>query len=254
MKRSLALVGFTALALAACSKKSSDAVGSNADNGQHVAVAPVPPPPGKQWTDVVSQTADGGYVMGNPNAPVKLVEYASLSCPHCKHFEETGVEPLKSKYISSGKVSWEFRSYLIHSMDAPLTLLASCRGPDPFFPLTEQLYAQQDAMMNKFIAMPVAEQQRMAALAPIDNFKAQMEAGGLYGFFAARGLPRAQADACLSNQKAIDQITAHQSKYQEDGINQTPTFVINGVQWDTPNPQGEIWPQLDAALAQATGG
>jgi protein-disulfide isomerase len=252
MKRSIALLTLSALALAACSKKSADT--TSAVSAPKAPIAAVPPPPGKQWTDVVEATPEGGFRMGNPNAPVKLVEYASLSCPHCKHFEETGVEPLKSKYIGSGKVSWEFRSFMIHPMDAPLTLLASCRGPEPFFPLAEQLYAQQDAMMNKFIAMPVAEQQRMAALAPIDNFKAQMEAGGLYGFFAARGLPRAQADACLSNQKAIDQITAHQSKYQEDGINQTPTFVINGVQWDTPNPQGEIWPQLDAALAQATGG
>jgi len=252
MKRSIALLTLSALALAACSKKSADT--TSAVSAPKAPIAAVPPPPGKQWTDVVDVTPEGGFRMGNPNAPVKLVEYASLSCPHCKHFEETGVEPLKSKYISSGKVSWEFRSFLIHAMDAPLTLLASCRGPEPFFPLTEQLYAQQDAMMNKFIAMPAAEQQRIAALAPVDNFKAQMEAGGLYGFFAARGLPRAQADACLSNQKAIDQLTAHQSKAQEDGINQTPTFVINGVQWDTPSPGGEIWPQLDAALGQATGG
>ena len=252
MKRSIALLTLSALALAACSKKSADA--TSAVSAPKGPIAAVPPPPGKQWTDVVEATPEGGFRMGNPNAPVKLVEYASLSCPHCKHFEETGVEPLKSKYISSGKVSWEFRSFLIHPMDAPLTLLASCRGPEPFFPLAEQLYAQQDAMMNKFIALPVAEQQRMAALAPVDNFKAQMEAGGLYGFFAARGLPRAQADSCLSNQKAIDQLTAQQNKAQEDGINQTPSFVINGVLWDQPSPGGEIWPQLDAALGQATGG
>jgi protein-disulfide isomerase len=252
MKRSLALITLSALALAACSKKSADTTGAvSAPQGP---IAAVPPPPGKQWTDVVEATADGGYRMGNPNAPVKLVEYASFSCPHCKHFEETGVDPLKSKYVSTGKVSWEFRSFLIHSMDAPLTLLMRCRGPEPFFALTEQLYAQQDAMMNKFIALPAAEQQRMAALAPIDNFKAQAEAGGIYGFFAARGLPRAQADACLSDQKQIDQITAWQSKYQEAGVNGTPTFAINGVLWDQPSPGGEIWPQLDAALTQATGG
>lgn len=252
MKRSIALLTLSALALAACSKKSADTTG--AVSAPKAPIAAVPPPPGKQWTDVVEATPEGGFRMGNPNAPVKLVEYASLSCPHCKHFEETGVEPLKSKYVSTGKVSWEFRSFLIHPMDAMLTLLTACRGPDPYFALTEQLYAQQDPMMAKYIAMPAAEQQRIAALAPVDNFKAQAEAGGMYGFFAARGLPRAQADACLSNQKAIDQLTANQNKYQEDGINETPTFVINGVQWDQPDRRGEIWPQLNAALAQATGG
>lgn len=250
MKHPIAAAALMTLALVACSKKTDSNAGPA---GAHAPVAAVPPPAGKQWTDVVSQTADGGFLMGNPNAPVKLVEYASFTCPHCKHFEETGVEPLKAKYISTGKVSWEFRSFLIHGPDAPLTLLMNCRGPEPFFTLTEQLYAGQDAMMNKFIAVPAAEQQRVAALAPADNFKAQAEQGGLYGFFGARGLPRAQADACLSDKKALDQLTARQGKIQEAGINQTPTFVINGTQWEEPGVGAELWPQLDTALAQAVG-
>ena len=252
MKRSILLVAVAALALAACSKKSADTADSVAK--PQAPVAAVPPPAGKQWTDVVEATPDGGFRMGNPNAPVKLVEYASFTCPHCKHFTQTGVEPLKSKYISTGKVSWEFRSYLIHAQDAPITMLMYCRGAEPFFPLTEQLYATQDQMMEKFIAMPAAEQQRIAGLPPAENFKAQAEAGGLYGFFAARGLPRAQADACLSNQKMLDQITQWQAKIQEAGINSTPSFAINGTVWEAPNTTGEIWPQLDVALTQAVGG
>ena len=251
MKASLALVAVMALALASCSKKSGD---TNAGlTAPHTPIAAVAPPAGKQWADVVTETADGGYVMGNPNAPVKLVEYASFSCPHCKHFEETGADALKAKYISTGRVSWEFRSFLIHPMDAPLTLLMRCRGPEPFFALTEQLYAGQDDMMKKFIAIPAAEQQRVAGLSPIENFKAQAEEGGLYGFFGARGLPRAQAEACLSNQKSLDQMTAWQNKYQEDSINETPTFIINGTQWEEPSRNEDLWPQLDAALTQVVG-
>lgn len=252
MNRSFAAVALLAVALTACSKKTSnDATKGVASNGP---VAAVPPPAGKQWADIVSETADGGYVMGNPNAPVKLIEYASFSCPHCKHFAETGSDPLKAKYIATGKVSWEFRSFLIHAMDAPLTLLMRCRGPEPFFALTEQLYAGQDDMMKKYLAIPAAEQQRVGSLPPIENFKAQAEQGGLYGFFGARGLPRAQADACLSNQKAIDQLNAWSNKYAENGVNSTPTFVINGTTWEAPEPTGELWPQLDQALTQATGG
>ena len=251
MKRSFAAVTLLAVALAACSKKSNDtAVTATAAHGP---VAAVPPPAGKQWTDIVSETADGGYLMGNPNAPVKLVEYASFSCPHCKHFAETGVDPLKTKYVATGKVSWEFRSFLIHSMDAPLTLLMRCRGPEPFFALTEQLYAAQDDIMKKYLAIPAAEQQRVGSLPPIENFKAQAQEGDLYGFFGARGLPRAQAESCLSNQKAIDQMNAWANKYAEDGINETPTFVINGTTWEADRT-GELWPQLDRALTQATGG
>lgn len=251
MKRSLALVAVMALALAACSKKSGDAGGGL--TAPHTPIAAVAPPAGKQWTDIVSETADGGYMMGNPNAPVKLVEYASFSCPHCKHFSETGADALKAKYISTGRVSWEFRSFLIHPMDAPMTLLMRCRGPEPFFALTEQLYAAQDGIMNKFIAVPPAEQQRVASLPPVENFKAQAEQGGLYGFFGARGLPKAQADACLSDQKAADKLTAWQNKYQEDSVNSTPTFIVNGTQWEAPSPTGELWPQLDAALTLVVG-
>ena len=251
MKRTLAVTALMAVALASCSKKAGD--GSATVASPTAPVATVPPPAGKQWTDVVAETADGGYVMGNPNAPVKLVEYASFSCPHCKHFAETGVDGLKSKYVATGKVSWEFRSFLIHAMDAPLTLLMRCRGPEPFFALTEQLYAQQDDMMKKFIAMTPADQQRIAGLPPADNFKAQAEIGGLYGFFGARGLPKAQADACLSDQKATDQISVWTNKYSSDGINETPTFVINGTQWEADRT-GDLWTQLDQALTRATGG
>lgn len=246
MKRSIALVALSALALAACSKKAADTSGGV--TAPHSPIAAVAPPAGKQWTDVVSATSDGGFVMGNPNAPVKLVEYASFTCPHCQHFATTGVAPLKAKYISTGKVSWEFRSFLIHGQDAPITLLMNCRGPDPFFALSEQFYGGWDAMMKKFIDMPAAEQQRIAALSPTDNFKAQTEAGGLYGFFGARGLPRAQADACLTNQAKIDQLTAWQTKIQEEGINSTPTFIINGQQQTVAS-----WEELDPLLALAVG-
>lgn len=252
MNRSFAAITLLAVALAGCSKKSSDTTVTVA--APHGSVAAVPPPAGKQWTDIVAETPEGGYLMGNPNAPVKLVEYASFSCPHCKHFAETGADLLKTKYVSTGRVSWEFRSFLIHAMDAPMTLLMRCRGPEPFFALTEQLYAAQDDMMKKYIAIPAAEQQRVGSLPPIENFKTQAQEGDLYGFFGARGLPRAQADACLSNQKAIDQINAWANKYAEDGINSTPTFVINGTTWQAPEPTGELWPQLDQALTQATGG
>ncbi len=245
MKRTFALAALAALALAGCSRKAAD---TNAATAQHGPVAAVPPPAGKQWTDIVVATPQGGYLMGNPDAPVKLVEYASFTCPHCQHFAETGVAGLKAKYVSTGKVSWEFRSFLIHSPDAPISLLMNCRGAEPFFTLTEQLYAQQDAMMKKYIAMTPEQNQQLQALPPAAQFRMLAEIGGLYGFFGARGLPRAQAEACLSDQKGADALNGQQTAIQQAGINSTPTFVINGEQQNVGT-----WEQLDPLLAQAVG-
>ena len=74
--------------------------------------------------------------MGNPNARVKLVEYGSLACPHCRHFEETGYKPLVQGYVRTGRVSYEFRSFLLNAPDISVSLLAHCAGPAKFFPMS----------------------------------------------------------------------------------------------------------------------
>lgn len=245
LRRPLAAL-LIALAIAACSKKSGDTAASPAPAGP---VAAVPPPAGKAWAEVVSATAEDGMRMGNPDAPVKLVEYASFTCPHCKHFEDEGADALQRKYISTGKVSWEFRSTLIHGADAPLTLLMNCRGPEPYFKLAQQLFASQDDWVAKVFPSSQAQQDQWQALAPVDQFKAMMESGGIYGFFVARGLPRAQADACLADQKAIERMTATQQRYTtQDNITGTPTFFVNGqAQTDLSS-----WETVDKKLAAMT--
>lgn len=246
MKSRFALVALTALALAGCQKKSAD---SGTPTAPATPVAAVPPPAGKQWSDVVTPTADGGMLMGNPNAPVKFVEYASFTCPHCKHFEEQAAETLKTRYIASGKVSWEFRSFLIHGPDAPVTLLMNCRGPDPYFAISQQLYATQDDWLMKLVNLPKDQQTELQNMTPANQFKRMIDVMGLYSFMAARGLPKAQADACLEDQKAIDKLTAAQNTYQSrDNINSTPTFFINGQQQTDIADWTALEPRLKAAL------
>jgi protein-disulfide isomerase len=77
------------IAVAGCNSKQGDAATNTPLN-----IEQVPPPQGGDWTQVVTQTPEGGMLMGNPNAKVKLVEYGSLTCPHCREFDETGVAPL----------------------------------------------------------------------------------------------------------------------------------------------------------------
>src|SRR5258707_13809131 len=80
--------------------------------------------PKADWTSTVVATAKGGFRMGNPASKVKLIEYGSLACPHCRHFEETGYKPLVKQYVRTGRVSYEFRNLLLNGPDISVSLLA----------------------------------------------------------------------------------------------------------------------------------
>ena len=107
MKLRVSIVTLSALFIAACS--GSAANGSDAAEGGGTPAAPVATaaaPKGKSWVDTVRATPEGGFVMGNPNAPLKLIEFGSRLCPFCGEFDRTGLPQLKAKYIATGKVSY----------------------------------------------------------------------------------------------------------------------------------------------------
>ena len=242
-----ALTASAALALGACGSK-DDAAGA-APKGAPVAA--VAAPAGQTWSDIVSATPDGGMRMGNPNAPIKLVEYGALSCPHCARLANQGMKTLVDKYVNSGRVSYEFRSYIIHgAIDVMLTQLVRCGDPSTFFPLVEQVYATQDQWLAK------AEQAGAAAqaaqnLPPDQRMPAMADAYGLTDWFAARGISKDQAHACLANSAEATKIAAQTQKwYTDQGINETPSLFINGGKVDVPAGT-EPWDALNAALQNA---
>ena len=104
------------------------------------------------------------FGVGNPNAPLKLVEFGSISCPHCAEFNERAGGTLRSKYVRSGRVSWEYRPVMIFPTDPGVFLLLSCLGPGSFFPTTDQLYAQQHQWVGKLQDVSQEEQQRIQGL------------------------------------------------------------------------------------------
>src|SRR5262245_13162347 len=85
----------------------------------------------------------GDMALGDPKAPVTIVEYASMTCPHCAHFHETVFPELKKKYIDTGKVRFIFREFPLDPLAAGASALARCAGKDKFFPLVETFFAQQ---------------------------------------------------------------------------------------------------------------
>ena len=245
MKRIITF-GAALLALAACDK-----TGGNATATANTApIAKIAAPAGTEWTTTVAKTPDGGFRMGNPDAPVKLVEYGSLSCSHCATFSSEAMEPLKANYIATGQVSYEFRSYLLQGPDVMATMLAQCGGPQPFFGLIEAMYASQNEWIGKLAALPPAEQQALQALPPAQQFPAAAQKAGLVDFVAARGVSRDAANKCLSDAQLPDQLLKIRDRAgTEFQVTGTPTFVINGETVPKTASWGALEPALRAAIS-----
>ena len=207
------------------------------------------PAAGKAWTEVVAMTPEGGIRMGNPNAKVKLVEFASLTCPHCRDFHEAALTTIKSKYVASGNVSYEFRNFVLNGPDYAASLLARCQGPGPFFGLLNAFFKDQSAWVEPFTKLTPEEQKRLQALPQDKQIAGLAEAGKLDGYVRTRGIPKAKFDQCLSDQAAIktlaDLRTQATDTYKLTG---TPGFVINGVTQADTFDWKTLEPKLQAAL------
>lgn len=132
-----------ALSLSACNKDEGAAIA--ATNSPKGAIAA---PAGQKWTETTAKTEAGGFVMGNPNAPVKLIEYGSLSCPACAKFAIDSTADLHGM-VDTGRVSFEYRPMMVHPQDPAIFVVARCNGPAPFFALADQLYADQESWNSK---------------------------------------------------------------------------------------------------------
>lgn len=230
MKRIFLLAAPAAvLALAACNKSKNENAGAPVPS-ETVTITQASPPAGGTWADVVNATSDG-VMMGNPNAKVKIIEIGSLSCPHCKKFEDEGVPSLIEKYVKPGKISWEFRPYLIHGpIDMAANLVIRCNGTKTFFPLVQALYKDQSAWMGKLEATPQDKVAQIQNLPTNQLFVAMASLLGFQDWAAARGVPQAKSNQCLGDQKMIDkevQVSANVNNQYPD-FTGTPAFILNG--------------------------
>jgi protein-disulfide isomerase len=147
----------------------------------------------------------GEMAIGDAKAPITVIEYASMTCPHCAHFSETTFPELKKKYIDTGKVRFLFREFPLDQLAAAGFILARCAGPDKYFPLIETLFAQQrDWVVQK-------------PLAPLLVIAKQA------------GLSQQAFEACLDNREMLEGMEKVRNQASEKfGVNSTPTFFVNG--------------------------
>ncbi len=229
------------LGLAACGQKDDSAAGAVAG----APIAKIAPPAGKAWADVVTQTTDGGYVMGNPQAPLKLIEFASLTCSHCAEFAEKGLPKLRDDYIASGRVSLEFRNFIRDPFDATMAMLTRCGSPESYFALTEQVYANQREILTGL--EPVGKALQNANVPQAQIFSVIGTRGGLVDFFAARGIAKDQAAMCLAKVDVATKLADGVKRAEETyNITGTPGFVLNGK-----NVEVAAWESLEPILQKA---
>jgi protein-disulfide isomerase len=240
------------VAIAGCNSKQGDAA-PHAPARLKQAGAPR----GGDWTTVVSPTPAGGFVMGNPKAKVKLVEYGSMTCPHCAHFDETGVPMLVGKYVKSGQVSWEFRNYVRDAFDVSASMVARCNGAKSFFPLTREIFKEQKGWEAKIEAAPEDQLKATQDLPPNQEFAALAKVAGFQELAAAHGIPVARTSQCLSNANTVDQLVkiGSDANAQFPDFPGTPTFLINGVMVDLgPITEDQVWSALEAKINAAASG
>jgi protein-disulfide isomerase len=144
-------------------------------------------------------------VLGKPDAPVTIVEYASMTCPHCAHFHATTLPELKTKYIDTGKVRLIFREFPFDPRAEAGFMLARC-SKDNYFPMVDVLFKQQQNW------------------ASVENAKdALLQISKLAGF------SQESFEACLTDQKLLEDVRAVQKRGSEEfKVDSTPTFFING--------------------------
>ena len=187
--------------------------------------------------------------MGNPAAKVKLVEYGSLACPHCRHFEETGYKPLVQNYVRTGRVSYEFRNLLINGPDISISLLAHCAGAAKFFPMSELVYATQPDWQKRIADMSDADKAALDKMTDQQRVQRFAEIGGMGQIAARFGVTPARARQCLADPKGLERLLNWTKAANDSGIDHTPTFLINGKESDAAT-----WEQLEPELRKALGG
>jgi protein-disulfide isomerase len=144
--------------------------------------------------------------LGDPAAKVKVVEYASLSCPHCMRFNNEVFPAFKAKYIDTGKVQYTFREFITPPAEvaAAGALLARCAGKDKYFAVIDEIYRGLPGMIQT------------------NDFR-----GGLLRVAQSAGMTQAQFDSCVSDQEALKALNDRVEGFvKKEKIDSTPTFVV----------------------------
>ncbi|WP_022686186.1 thioredoxin domain-containing protein [Sphingomonas phyllosphaerae] len=210
------------------------------------AVALVAATAPRPWTAVATPVASGSYLIGNPKARVKLVEYVSYTCPHCAHFEKEADATLDAM-VRSGSTSVEIRNQVHDGIDLAAATLARCAGAAAFPKVHAAFFARQEQWYERAAAWAEGNRERVKSWPQLAQLSAVAEGAGLPAIAREAGAPAAAIAACFANDAAVKRTIAVSEATSK--VQGTPAFEINGrliqnVGW------AELQPQLRAAGAK----
>ncbi len=193
-----------------------------------VALAPLAAVSAQNWLGTYAVTA-AGHRMGNPDAPAKLVEFVSYTCPHCGEFFKEADAPIKLSLVQTGKASVEVRNVIRDPVDLAAAVLVNCGDPSKFWGNHDMFFARQDKWTTAWQLTLPSQRQRWQSGALGARMRAIASDLDFYGMMETRGYSRAQVDRCLSDETAIKALADKaDAAAQADGVNSTPNFLLNG--------------------------
>lgn len=167
--------------------------------------------------------------MGNPDAPVTVIEYASYTCPHCANFHEGNFQKLKAEYIDTGKINFIYREVYFDRYGLWASALARCAGPEKFFGITDLIYEGQ------------SDWARAGEPAAIVD--------GLRKIGRLAGIESETLEACLQDAQKLRTLVAwYEENAGKHGIQSTPSFVINGT-----THRNMAWEEMSDLIDEAAG-
>lgn len=214
-----------------------------------LASGPIAAEDGAQNWSTAVKVVDDGHILGNPDAPVKLVEFMSYTCSHCAEFLHDGEGAIRLAYVPTGKVSFEIRHLLRDPVDLTAALLTQCGDPKKFIGNHDAILAKQEEWMETARNTTQAQRSRWQ----FGTFSARMQAIasdlGFYDILEARGYTRPELDRCLSDEAKTKSLAdTSQRDIQTYGLQGTPSFLINGKLVDAHN-WAYLQPELDKAIS-----
>ena len=166
-------------------------------------------------------------LLGNPNAPITIIEYASMTCPHCAHFADDVLPELKKKWIDTGKVKLVLRDFPLDDEAVHASMIARCAPADRFYAFVDTFFADQD----KWVAA--------------SDYQAALTRLAILG-----GMSKPEVDKCLADNALENQIlNSRLVAAKQLDVNATPTFFVNGAKY-TGEPTVEAFDKLLSGLSQ----